>query len=364
MITPITLLNINEYQKTFTIEIDKTVQKVKDFVNFENISILFTLGIAMVNINFAIITASCYLSYKIITIFYKMCNKPVVHDSKKFLEGYKSLRYPVRQRALIDAFNQTKVACTYGFKVLGKDVFLDKNLQKKCIDETFVFTPKDIKGVRNRKNHKMTIEVVNEDTFYQAEKMINQGYNPLVLNMANQYHPGGGVESGSRAQEESLFRRSNYFQSLYNVKSSYPLDEYGAVYSPHVQVFRKSEKDGLEFQKPFEISCIAAAAYDLGKISISKKQYDLGTKEKIRSILRVAKIKGHDSLVLGALGCGAFRGNPKTVSKLFKEVLNENEFNKSFRKISFAIFDDQNAKQGSNFQNFKNTFRRSFFNLF
>ena len=62
-------------------------------------------------------------------------------------------------------------------------------------------------------------EIENSDTFDMAIKYVNnkQGLNPLVLNMASDYKPGGGVETGSKAQEEDLFRRSNYYQTVNKV---------------------------------------------------------------------------------------------------------------------------------------------------
>jgi uncharacterized protein (TIGR02452 family) len=138
-------------------------------------------------------------------------------------------------------------------------------------------------------------------------------------------------------------------------KGFYPIGEYGAIYSPHVQVFRKSEKDGLAFQKPLEIDCIASAAYCLIRGRMTDK-YEKGMLEKIRSIFRMGIEKGHDSLVLGAFGCGAFRNDPRIISKFFKQVIEEIEFKNKFRLISFAIIDDHNATKGSNFNIFKETF--------
>lgn len=46
-------------------------------------------------------------------------------------------------------------------------------------------------------------------------------------------------------------------------------------------------------------------------------------KNKIRTIFRIGLIHGHDSLVLGALGCGAFRNPPRHVARLFHEVMDE-----------------------------------------
>eukprot|EP00126_Sphaerothecum_destruens_P015349 Sdes_comp9307_c0_seq1m794 len=95
--------------------------------------------------------------------------------------------------------------------------------------------------------------------------------NPIILNMACAHHAGGGFLSGSGAQEENIFRRSNYCMHLINEndeyeknrKWKYPLPEFGVVYSPNVLIFRHSENRNYEFmQKPESVSFIAAAAYN------------------------------------------------------------------------------------------------------
>ena len=62
-------------------------------------------------------------------------------------------------------------------------------------------------------------------------------------------------------------------------------------------------------------------------------------RNKIRTIYRIAASTGHDSIVLGAFGCGAFRLPCATVASIFKEVLQEEEFNGQFKAIRFAILD-------------------------
>ena len=57
---------------------------------------------------------------------------------------------------------------------------------------------------------------------------------------------------------------------------------------------------------------------------------------------------GHDSLVLGALGCGAFCNPPSHIAKLFHEVFEEPEFKNKYRLISFAILDDHHAHRSHN----------------
>lgn len=59
------------------------------------------------------------------------------------------------------------------------------------------------------------VDVQNTDCLYAGAQLKEQGYNPAVLNMASRRNPGGGVVTGAGAQEETLFRRTNLFRSLY-----------------------------------------------------------------------------------------------------------------------------------------------------
>lgn len=49
-------------------------------------------------------------------------------------------------------------------------------------------------------------------------------------------------------------------------------------------------------------------------------------KNKMRKLFRVGLQHGHDALVLGAWGCGAFHCPPQHVARLFHEVMMESEF--------------------------------------
>ena len=57
---------------------------------------------------------------------------------------------------------------------------------------------------------------------------------------------------------------------------------------------------------------------------------------------------GHDSLVLGTLGCGAFCNPPSRIARLFHEVFEEPEFKNKYRLISFAILDDHHSHRSHN----------------
>jgi len=72
------------------------------------------------------------------------------------------------------------------------------------------------------------------------------------------------------------------------------------------------------------------------------------TKQKIRIILHIALVNHHDSIVLSALGCGAYKNPPRHMAELFKEVLQEDLFRGKFKVMVFAIFDDFNAHKEHN----------------
>lgn len=208
-------------------------------------------------------------------------------------------------------------------------------------------------------DYETIITVENTDCLVAAKKMLSDSYNPAVLNMANRQNPGGGVYNGAGAQEENLFRRTNLFQSLYQFSDlaglykltrsrySYPLDRnYGGIYSPEVVVFRGEEKDGYPLLDDYyQVAIISVAGMNRpeldsqGRIAAHLVE---GVKNKIRTIFNIALENGHDSLVLGALGCGAFRNPPAHIAKLFHEVI-ESEYKNKFKKICFAILEDHNS---------------------
>ena len=79
-------------------------------------------------------------------------------------------------------------------------------------------------------------------------------------------------------------------------------------------------------------------------------------KDKISSILYAAKAAGRKNLVLGALGCGAYRCPPTHVAQIFAEAIQEVESEIRLEHIVFAVLNDHNAYFGDNFQQFKKVF--------
>jgi uncharacterized protein (TIGR02452 family) len=210
----------------------------------------------------------------------------------------------------------------------------------------------------------------NEDCLVVAKQLIDLGLNPAVLNLADAYQACGMYNSGSSAQEESLCRASTlsltlyqYYNKMWAKKagvplrpiSAYPMDiHFGGIYSPGVTVFRDNQKTGFALrEEPYQTAFISLAALNFrqdDKAKINNREYcaDNGgfTPEgeqimfdKIRTIYRIALLNGHDSLVLGAFGCGVFQLKPELVAKYFKQILDEDEFRGKFHTIVFAMLE-------------------------
>jgi hypothetical protein len=223
-----------------------------------------------------------------------------------------------------------------------------------------------------------------------------------VLNMASERNPGGGWLKGAAAQEEALCFRSTLAASLH--RNLYPIERRAGLYTRDVVIFRTSTTDGHKLMVP------ETAATELAVVSVltvagirrpdvkpagedaedetkgpegvtsshseatdqprrgntKSREKPEGpfvfadpaarelTKDKMRLCLRMAAANGHTMLVLGAIGCGAFRNPPQEVADCWLEVLSESEFAGGwFKEIWFAVYDRR--KEG-NFEIFTDAF--------
>lgn len=255
----------------------------------------------------------------------------------------------------------------------GQETDLSAILTKDIAERT-IFVEKEIKTEATERFAATKIKVVNDDCLNVAHKLISEGKKPCVLNMANRQMPGGGVRSGSGAQEESICRRSDYYRSIFtfheigtefglkvNTEHSYPMDRtYGGIYTPDVTVFRSDERTGYALlDQPYKVSLVAVAAINNPSLEEGRMNAVLeeATKNKMRTILRLAYNNGHKTLVLGALGCGAFNNPPEQIADLFKQVLNEDEFKNIFEEIIFAILTrNMYTEDKGNYSIFKKAF--------
>ena len=294
---------------------------------------------------------------------------------QKVKSGDKSYYYKIKEMRA-DIFQNTIALVNQGFYIAesGKKIVFDND---RMLSGTKFYSQQfDVSDIPAIDGH-TTIEVVDADCMLEGIRLLDKGYHPAVLNMSNRQTPGGGVLNGAGAQEETVFRRTNIFRSLYQfarfaenygIRRSafhYPMDQnFGGIYTPSVTVFREEEGNGFRLmEEPRELSFISVAGMNRPQLKPDGMIVDYllePIRHKIRTILRIGLVHGHDSLVLGALGCGAFRNPPSQIARLFHEVLMEKEFADKYRHISFAILEDHNSHREHNREGNYLPFKREF----
>jgi len=235
---------------------------------------------------------------------------------------------------------------------LGTTIIINTT-QENAINGTKLYTPSESdKLVEVRKTNTLNsatiFEVERNTTLNSVRRLIDEGNDNIVyLNFASAKNPGGGFLGGSQAQEESIARSTGlhpclekemkYYEINRNTKSCFYTDY--MIYSPDVPII-KSE-DGQLLDKVTLASVITAPAVNTGAVLKQEperaSEIELVMKRRIEKVLSIALKHNHDTIVLGAWGCGVFKNNPSDVSKYFKEVINS-KFKNEFKKVVFAIY--------------------------
>lgn len=278
------------------------------------------------------------------------------------------------RKALTEVANETKSVLPFILKDLP-------NIKAEESEMLSLDTLPVLKQSDCPQHNKATIKVINEDTFNAAimlKDLITSSVpaatcstigsnnqastlaSPAVLNLASDTSPGGGFERGAMAQEEALCYRSSLFLSLH--KTHYPWVPLQGLYTRDVVIIRSSLSDGHTLLAPAVapadlpiVSVLSIAAIRLPKLDDAQtppgekrkifrdaEDREL-TKKKMRLALRMAASKGHDCLVLGALGCGAFKNPVEEIADAWKQVLEDAEFAGGWwREVWFAVLDPEN----------------------
>ena len=181
---------------------------------------------------------------------------------------------------------------------------------------------------------KSNVICIEMDTFDAVAHYRSKG--SCILNMASFSTSGGGVRNGTRAQEEDLFRKSNYCRTL--TQDMYPLKKDELVWSPAVTAFKASRTYDL-LKDPFMCSAIACAALRRPKLNknglyMYKKDFDC-MEEKVEAIFRLAIRHKVKTLILSAFGCGAYLNPSNTVAKMMYNVAFK--YSQHFDRIVFAV---------------------------
>jgi uncharacterized protein (TIGR02452 family) len=102
-------------------------------------------------------------------------------------------------------------------------------------------------------------------------------------------------------------------------------------------VFRSD--DGTFLERSYTVSIITAAAVNANAVRAERRDEILPAMwTRILKVLAAGILHGHEAIVLGAWGCGAFGNDSKEIAMLFRRALVEN-FRGAYANVVFAIVD-------------------------
>ena len=263
--------------------------------------------------------------------------------------------YDRRQR-LIEVFEDTQKFYTEDPALASALAASRNGMKLYAVDEY-----PDLDGTPDREG---TVSVTKRKTFEAATEW-HSAYPEdriTVLNFASATRPGGGVKTGSSAQEESLCRCSTLYPTLDrrwlwqkyydpNRAAHNNLNTDACIYSPGIVICKTDETfpQRMKQEDWVTVDVISCAAPNLrpepgnvhnpasgAAVSLSfSEQYDLHVR-RAKHILHVAAANKADMLILGAFGCGAFMNDPDAVAEAFRTALEE--YAGWFRHVEFAVY--------------------------
>ena len=261
-----------------------------------------------------------------------------------------------RRQRLIDVFEDTQ-------RFYTQNPQLSKAVQT-ARTSTKLYEAEDYPDIPNDAVTSGSIIVTKHKSFEAAMKIHAEHpeWKIAVLNFASATNPGGGVRTGSSAQEESLCRCSTLYptltqnwlwQSYYqkNRDAHDNLHTDACIYSPGVVICKTDEArpERMEEKNWVTVDVISCAAPNLRRRPSNAYNSDYGAPATISSedlyklhlkrakhILHIAAACRADALVLGAFGCGAFANDPKTVAEAYRDALRD--YRRYFQYVEFAVY--------------------------
>ena len=250
---------------------------------------------------------------------------------------------------------------------------LKSSVKKSCQEQKIYWEGETIDLETSRFSAPVKLMVSKEKTIEAARKYAKAGKKVCILNFASSVAPGGGVTSGSQAQEESICRVSTLYFALSDKNTAgafydrhWNLINRGQfnrrntddiIYTPTVTVVRDDSKDEVELPENewYQVDVITCAAPDIRSVG-DETEYNPGEDElyiefvkRWKCILSAGAKHKADVLILGAFGCGVFANPPKLVAEAFCEAVKG--FENYFEAIEFAVYSP--GENNENYQIFK-----------
>lgn len=203
------------------------------------------------------------------------------------------------------------------------------------------------------------IEVTAETTQVAAHRLValEGADDPLLLNFASARNPGGGFIRGAKAQEEDVTRCCALYPCItkpgvwpyYEVNRATQSLLYTdhAIYSPAVPFFRTRSRNIIE--EPFCASIVTAPAPNAGQVLRRDRRsgpaIETALRQRAGMLLAIAEARGHQTLILGAWGCGVFANHPPTVADAFARWLQSDRFLGAFERVVFPVYDRSKGRR-------------------
>lgn len=256
----------------------------------------------------------------------------------------------MNQMNRVEIARDTLAILEAGYYLNNKNEVIDvAGAQQYTIENTRLFTPAALEELALNKfepRYTTAFEVVNETTLDAARRLVAEGASdPLCLNFASAKNPGGGFLGGAVAQEECIARATGLYPSLLQAPEYYAFHRNKTllysdhmIYSPKVAVFK--DEEGNRLDAIIRASIITSAAANAGAIASNERSSMDKVlpvmKTRIGKLLALCRQNNHDTLVLGAWGCGVFRNDPEDIASLFHEALS-GKYEGQFKRVVFAV---------------------------
>ncbi|KAF9148371.1 hypothetical protein BG015_009890 [Linnemannia schmuckeri] len=218
------------------------------------------------------------------------------------------------------------------------------------------------------------VTVVVGNVLDETVKLRQEGYRPVMLNVANSIVPGGDYHLDSATDSEAdLFRRTTLHQCLDQEPRRsrfYPLSEAGGVYCPNQAVFRRGYDRRNEFMDRFEwISVVSVAPIPkmetrekdggLGGVQFLEGEDDL-LRRRILAAMKVGVSQGHDALVLPPHGTEAGQNPSEAIAAIYRSIIGRDFMGgrkrfQTYKKIVMVLDPEQAEKIVNETSNYRPT---------
>ncbi len=175
-----------------------------------------------------------------------------------------------------------------------------------------------------------TITIVDQDSaaaVLERGRGLASACDLALLDFASFVNPGGGYERGAWAQEEAICSESTLYNVLRTQKAWYGQNRSRNI---NCELYRnrglvvpkvRFEREGYHSYADVIVVAAPNAVRARQNYRIDDDTLVKAMRDRIRFVMAIADELGHDKLVLGAFGCGAFGWDTAVVAELFRAEL-------------------------------------------